>query len=110
MFEKLNKIKKELIPKCEMVIDFKGVVSTPQEITDVLIHYCDDGHKDLVILKESMTPIAKIDGKVYIVRTDRLVGMIGGGVKLDTPHPLHYQGYGLGDQRLYVYSYDYIED
>lgn len=110
MFEKLNKIRKELLPECEMIIDFNGIVSTPEEIKNVLANYCYKEHKDLIILKESMTPIVKIDSKTYIVRTDRLVGMMGGGRKSDSPYPLNYQGYGLGDQRLYVYPYDYIED
>lgn len=38
MFEKLNKIRKELLPECEMIIDFNGMVSTPEEIKNVIIN------------------------------------------------------------------------
>lgn len=109
MFEKLKEYKKDLYPKCEMIIDFNGIVSTVNEIKNVLVEYCNKEEKNLVILKESMTPIVKIDDKVYIVRTDEFFGLMGGGRKIDSPYPLHYFGRGTS-QRLYVYPYEYNED
>lgn len=109
MFKKWNEIKKEIFPKIEIIIDFNGIVSTPKEIINVLISYCDKENKDLVILKENILPIVKIDGKTYIVRTDCLVGMIGGGGKLNSSYPLPYFARASIDQKLYLYSYDYIQ-
>ena len=106
MFENLNEFKKEFFPKCEMIIDFKGIVSTSEDIKKVIIEHFNKEQKKLTILKEGMTPIIKIDGKVYIVRTDRFVGLIGGGRKLNSPYPLPYLGRGAV-QRLYVYPYNW---
>ena len=105
MFKKI----KEFSPKYEMIIDYNGIVSTANEIKDVLIEYCNKEKKNLVILKEDITPIVEIDNKVYIVRTDEFVGLIGGGRKLKSPYPLPYFGRGQ-TQRLYVYPYEYNED
>lgn len=104
MFEKLNEFKKEFFPECGMIIDFKVIVSTSDEIKNVIIEHCNKEKTNLVILKEGMTPIIKIDGKVYIVRTDKFVGFMGGGRKLDSPYPIPYLGRGAV-QRLYVYPY-----
>ncbi|WP_426348637.1 hypothetical protein ACPWSR_12885 [Alloiococcus sp. CFN-8] len=109
MFEELKKMKKELFPKCEFIIEYPGIVSTPEEIIKVLIDYCSKEQKALTVLKESMTPIVKIDGKTYIARIDQFVGAIGGGRKLDTPHPLPYLNSSLRGQSIFVYPYDYIE-
>ena len=54
MLEKLNKFKNDFFPKCEMIIDFNGIVSTSNEIKNVLIEYCNEEKKNLVILKEGM--------------------------------------------------------
>lgn len=105
MFEKLNKFKKEFFPECEMIIDFNGIVSTSEDIKNVIIEYCNRAQKNLIILKDGMTPIIKIDGKVYIVRTDKFVGLMGGGRKLNSPYQLPYLGRGAV-QRLYVYHYN----
>lgn len=110
MFKKSKEIKKELFPKVEMIIDFDGIVSTPEEITNVLINYCNNENKDLVILKKGMTPIVKIDGKIYIVRTDRFAEIIYGRRKLNSSYPLPYFGRASIDQKLYLYPYDYIEE
>lgn len=109
MLEKLNEFKKEFFPKCEMIIDFCGIVSTSDDIRNVLIGYCNKEQKNLVILKDGMTPVVKIDGEIYIVRTDKFVGLFGGGRKLNSPYPLPYLGRGA-TQRLYVYPYEYDED
>ncbi|EEH97772.2 MULTISPECIES: hypothetical protein [Clostridium] len=109
MLEKLNELKKEFFPKCEMIIDFNGIVSTSDDIKNILIEYCNKEKKNLVILKDDMTPIVKIDGEVYIIRADKFVGLIGGGRKLNSPYPLTYLGRGA-TQRLYVYPYEYNED
>ena len=37
-----------------MIIDFNGIVSTSNEIKNVLIEYCNEEKKNLVILKEGM--------------------------------------------------------
>lgn len=104
MFDKLNEFKKEFFQKCEIIIDFNGIVSTSDEIKNVLIEHCNKEKKNLIILKEGMTPIIKIDGKVYIVRTDKFVGLMGGGRKLDSLYPIPYLGTGAV-QRLYLYPY-----
>ena len=56
-----------------------------------------------------MTPIVKIDGKVYIVRIDKFFGLMGGGRKIDEPYNIPYFG-RAANQRLYVYPYEYSED
>ena len=45
---------KEFSPKYEMIIDYNGIVSTSNEIKDVLVGYCNKEKKNLVILKEGM--------------------------------------------------------
>ena len=47
MFKKI----KEFSPKYEMIIDYNGIVSTANEIKDVLIEYCNKEKKNLVILR-----------------------------------------------------------
>lgn len=71
-----------------------------RDFTDELIKYCQRNHKDLIILKESMTPIVRIDGKRYecVVESPRLkVGsrMIPTGRRI------------LGYQLKFVYIYEY---
>ncbi|MDU2290378.1 MAG: hypothetical protein E7D69_09850 [Clostridium celatum] len=109
MFEKFNDFKKEIFPECEMIIDYNGIASTSDDIKNILIEYCTKEKKDLVILKDSMTPIVKIDGKVYIVRIDKFFGLMGGGRKIDEPYNIPYFG-RAANQRLYVYPYEYSED
>lgn len=109
MVEKLNEFKKNSFPKCEMIIDFNGIGSNSDDIKNILIEYCNKEKKNLAILKNSMTPIVKIDGETYIVRTDKFVGLMGGGRKLNSNYPLPYFGRGA-TQRLYIYPYEYNED
>lgn len=109
MFKKWNEIKKELFPKIEIIIDFNGIVSTPKKIINVLISYCDKENKDLVILKEDILPIVKIDGKTYIVRSDCLVGMIWIVRKLNSSYPPPYFACASINKKLYLYSYYYIQ-
>ncbi|MBE6053971.1 MAG: hypothetical protein E7212_08675 [Clostridium sartagoforme] len=109
MFDKLNEFKKNFFPKCKMIIDFNGIVSNSDDIKNILIEYCKKEKMNLSILKNSITPIVKIDGETYIVRTDRFVGLMGGGRKLNGNYPLPYFGRGA-NQRLYIYPYEYNED
>lgn len=88
MIKKLNELKKEFLPECEMIIDFNGIASTTDDIKNVLIEYCNKEKKNLVILKYGMTPIVKIDGETYIVRVDQFFGLMGGGRKLNSNYPL----------------------
>lgn len=109
MFKKLKAVKEGLIPKYAMRIDEHEPICNETDFMRELKKYCEAEHRSLVVLKESMTPIVKIDGCTYIGRLDRFIGMFGGGAKLDEAYPTIHMGRDLGYKPIYLYPYEYIE-
>lgn len=110
-FERLIALKELLVPKYAMRIEPQDPINTENDFTRELIKYCNDEGKELVILKEGMLPVVKIDGKTYIARLDRNFGLMRYGAKVDTPNKLPYFGSGMGNfwgyKWIYLYPYQY---
>jgi hypothetical protein len=93
----LDKLKEMLTPKYTMKFEPHEPIINVNDFTMELIKYCDEEKKDLVILKEGMVPIVKIDGEKYFGQ-------------LEPPRmlPLVYVN-TMGFRWVYLYHYNETE-
>lgn len=100
----------ELFPKVKYTIEPSEPVETAEEILKEVKEYFAKEEKEIIVLKEEMLPIVMIDNKQYVVRTDKFVGLMGGGRDVDQPYPVRRFGGGLGNvggfKFIYLYSYN----
>lgn len=100
-------MKKQLFPKPVYVIEPVEPVEKVEEILEEVKKYFQKEKKDIVVIKADMLPIVKIDNKEYIVRTDRFVGLMGGGRAIDEPYPVNYMRGQLGNIGGFKFVYLY---
>lgn len=94
----LKKLKEILTPKYTMKFEPHEPICNVNDFTKELIKYCDEENKDLVILKEGMVPIVKIDGEKYFGQ-------------LESPRmlPFVYVSNTVGFKWVYLYLYNETE-
>lgn len=100
-------MKKQLFPKPDYVIEPVEPVEKVEEIIEEVKKYFQKEGKDIVVIKADMLPIVKVDNKEYIVRTDKFVGLMGGGRAIDEPYPVNYIGGQLGNIGGFKFIYLY---
>ena len=100
-------MKKQLFPKPTYVIEPVEPVGKVEEILEEVKRYFLKVGKDIVIIKTDILPIVKVDNKEYIVRTDKFVGLVGGGRAIDEPYPVNYLGGQLGNIGGFKFIYLY---
>lgn len=101
---------KKLFPKPDYVIEPVEPVGGYIEILEEVKKYFRKEKKEVIVIREDVLPIVKIENCEYIVRTDKFVGLIGGGRAIDEPYPINYLGGQLGNiggfKFIYLYLYD----
>lgn len=105
--ENLKKYKQELVPKYAYRIEPKEPVGSIEEILKEVSDYFETQGKTISIVKEKPLPVITVDGNDYIVRTDRFVGLLGGGRKTEEPFPVNYYGGGPGNIVGFKFIYIY---
>lgn len=100
-------MKKQLFPKPDYVIEPVEPVEKVEEILEEVKRYFNKAGKSIEIIKADMLPIVKVDNKEYIVRTDKFVGLMGGGRAIDEPYPVNYIGGQLGNIGGFKFIYLY---
>ncbi|MBR6528206.1 MAG: hypothetical protein IKT45_09760 [Lachnospiraceae bacterium] len=98
---------KRLFPKPDYVIEPVEPVEKVEEILEEVKQYFLKEGKDIEVIKSDKLPIVQVDNKEYIVRTDRFVGLMGGGRAIDEPYPVNYIGGQLGNIGGYKFVYLY---
>lgn len=100
----------KLFPKAEYTIEPMEPVETAEEILKEVKEYFAKEQKEIIVLKEEMLPIVMIDNKQYVVRTDKFVGLMGGGRDVDQPYPVRRFGGRLGNvggfKFIYLYAFE----
>lgn len=103
-----KKMSEELFPKVEYMIEPSEPVETAEEILREVKEYFAKENKAVEVIREALPSIVMIDNKKYVVRTDKFVGLMGGGRAIDEPHPVNYFGGQLGNvggfKFIYLYS------
>lgn len=101
---------KNFFPKVEFMIVPKEPVQTSKEILAEVKSYFKNKNKEVVVIKEDVLPVVLIDEKQYVIRTDRFVGLMGGGRKVYEPYPVPYysgrKGNIAGFKFIYLYLYE----
>ncbi|SCP96724.1 hypothetical protein [Anaerobium acetethylicum] len=105
--ENLKKYKQELAPKYAYRIEPKEPVESTEEILKEVADYFQSQGKIISIVKGQPFPIIALEGNEYIVRTDRFVGLFGGGRKTEEPFPNKYYGGSIGNIAGYKFIYIY---
>ena len=100
-------MKKQFFPKPDYMIEPVEPVEKVEEILEEVKRYFSKEAKDIVVIKADMLPIVKVDNKEYIVRTDKFVGLLGGGRAIDEPYPVDYMGGQLGNIGGFKFIYLY---
>ena len=100
-------MKKQLFPKPDYVIEPVEPVEKVEEILEEVKRYFNKAGKNIEIIKADMLPIVKVDNKEYIVRTDKFVGLMGGGRAIDEPYLVNYIGGQLGNIGGFKFIYLY---
>lgn len=98
---------KRLFPKPDYVIEPVEPVEKVEEILEEVKNYFRKEGKEIVVIKADILPIVQVDNKEYIVRTDKFVGLMGGGRAIDEPYPVNYIGGQLGNLLGFKFVYLY---
>lgn len=103
-------MREDLFPKPEYVIEPKDLVDTPEAMIKEVKDYFSKQNKEVTVIKEDKVSVIELDGKQYAARTDKFVGLLGGGRPVEEPHPVNYYGGPLGTiggfKFIYLYPYD----
>lgn len=103
-------MKRDLFPKPEYRIEPEEPLETVEEVLKEVKSYFTKQNKEITVVKADKVSVIEIDGKQYVVRTDKFVGLIGGGRPIDEPYPVNYYGGQLGNvggfKLIHLYPYD----
>lgn len=108
---KNQKEKEDMLPKYAYMIEPGEPIETTEEIIKEINMYFNNQQKNVSVIEQEPLPIVSVDGKCYVARTDRFVGLLGGGREVDKPYPIKYYGGGPGNIAGYkfIYLYPYEE-
>lgn len=101
---------KDFFPKIEYKIVPQEPVQTAEEIIAEVTAYFNNENKEVVVIKEDMLPIVMIEEKQYVVRTDRFVGLMGGGRKVNEQYPVPYYSGRKGNIAGFKFLYLYLNE
>ncbi len=101
---------KKLFPKVEFKIVPQEPVKTVEEIIEEVTAYFKNENKEVVVIKKDVLPLVLIEEKQYVVRTDRFVGLMGGGRKVNERYPVPYYSGRKGNIAGFKFLYLYLNE